>query len=134
MPTHRPIFCFRVETEEMYGAFSPDRTRLLTGGDGAVPKVQIWDVESWNCWTTLIGHKEPVAALAWTKDQRWVASGAFDKCVRLWDAHSGDCVHVLDNHRSYVRSVDFSRSGEKLLSGAGDGTVRLWEVASGTLL
>src|SRR6185503_7167327 len=106
-----------VQTEEMYGKFSPDCTCLLTGGDGAVPRVQIWDVESGNCLKTLIGHKEPVAALAWTKDERWVASGAFDQRVRLWDVRSGDCVRVLENHRSYVRSVEFSQSGDKLLSG-----------------
>ncbi len=78
-----------VETEEMYGAFSPDRTRLLTGGDGAVPKVQIWDVKNGNCVETLRGHAGPIGAVAWTKDQRWVASGAFDQCVRLSDVGSG---------------------------------------------
>jgi WD40 repeat protein len=63
-----------VQTGEMYGAFSPDRSRLLTGGDGPVPKVHIWDIETGNCLHTLTGHKEPVAALAWTGDQRWAAS------------------------------------------------------------
>jgi WD40 repeat protein len=67
-----------VETEEMYGTFSPDRSRLLTGGDGADPKVHIWDVESGNCLQALKGHGGPVAALTWSGDQRLVASGAFD--------------------------------------------------------
>jgi len=98
-----------VQTSEMYGAFSPDRSRLLTGGDGHVPKVHIWDVETGNCLQALTGHKGPVAALAWTEDQRWVALGAFDGCVRLWDVGSGICVCVLESHRSYVRSVDFSQ-------------------------
>ena len=71
------VFRLPVETEEMYGAFSPNRSRLLTGGDGANPKVHIWDVETGNCLRVLKGHKEPVAALAWTEDQRVVASGAF---------------------------------------------------------
>jgi WD40 repeat protein len=72
-----------VQTSEMYGAFSPDRSRLLTGGDGPGPKVHIWDIETGNCLYELAGHKEPVAALAWTADQQWVASGAFDQSVRL---------------------------------------------------
>ena len=124
----------QVETEEMYGVFSPDRSRLLTGGDGANPKVHIWDVETGNCLRVLNGHKEPVAALAWAADQRSVASGAFDRSVRLWEVASGECLRVLAGHRSYVRSVDFSQSRERLLSGSGDGVVRLWELATGSML
>src|SRR5262249_2147734 len=123
-----------VQTSEMYGAFSPDRSRLLTGGDGPVPKVQIRDVETGSCLQAFTGHKEPVAALAWTEDQRWVASGAFDGCVRVWDVGSGECLGVLEGHPFYVRSVGFGQSGEQLLSGAGDGVVRLWELPTGKLL
>src|SRR5437763_443932 len=123
-----------VETEEMYGVFSPDRSRLLTGGDGANPKVHIWDCETGSLVRMLSGHKEPVAALAWAQDQQWVASGAFDGEVRLWDVASGECLLVLAGHRSYVRSVDFNRSREGLLSGSGDGVVRLWELATGKML
>ena len=91
-----------------------------------------WHPESYRqIWA---GNKEPVAALTWTKDQRWLASGAFDRCVRLWDVSSGECLGVLEGHRSYVRSVDFSQSREQLLSGAGDGVVRLWELPAGKLL
>ena len=31
----------------------------------------------------IAGHKGPVAALAWSTDQQWIASGAFDQSVRL---------------------------------------------------
>lgn len=127
-------FQLPVETTEMYGVFSPDRSRLLTGGDGREPKVHIWDVETGNALQVFTGHREPVAALAWAADQRWVASGAFDRCVRVWDVGSGECLRVLDGHRSYVRSVDFSRSREQLLLGSGDGVVRLWELSSGKRL
>src|SRR5215468_9320784 len=115
-----------VETEEMYGDFSLDRSRLLTGGDGSNPKVHIWDVETGNCLRVLTGHKEPVAALAWATDQRLAASGAFDGDVRVWDVSSGECFLRLAGHRSYVRSVHFSRSGERLVSASGDGVVRIW--------
>ena len=62
------VLHLQVETGEMYGVFSPDRSRLLTAGDGVNPKVQIWDVETGNCFRVLNGHKEPVAALAWAED------------------------------------------------------------------
>ena len=103
-----------VHTTEMYGAFSPDRSRLLTGGDGADPKVHIWDVETGRCLHELTGHKEPVAALGWSVDQQWIASGAFDQSIRLWDVRSGACLLSLEGHQPYVRSVDFGQSGEVL--------------------
>ena len=123
-----------VHTTEMYGAFSPDRSRLLTGGDGADPKVHIWDVETGRCLHELTGHKEPVAALGWSVDQQWIASGAFDQSIRLWDVRSGACLLSLEGHQPYVRSVDFGQSGEVLLSGGGDGVVRLWALPNGTPL
>jgi hypothetical protein len=47
----------------MYGVFSPDCSRLLTGGDELIPKVQIWDIETGKCPQTLTRHKEPFAWL-----------------------------------------------------------------------
>ncbi len=38
-----------VETSEMFGVFSPNRSLLVTGGDGPAPKVQIWDFETGDC-------------------------------------------------------------------------------------
>lgn len=123
-----------VQTQEMCGAFSPNRSRLLTGGDGPAPKVQIWDVETGSSLKVLYGHREPVMSLTWTDDQLRVASGASDQCVRIWDVDSGQCIRVLDGHRSYIRSVEFSPSGELLLSGSGDGVVRLWDLLTGKLV
>ena len=123
-----------VHTTEMYGAFSPDRSRLLTGGDGPNPKVRLWDVETGNCLYELTGHTGPVTALAWTVDQQWIASGAFDQTVRVWDVRSGNCLLVLEGHRPYVRSITFGQSREQLLSGAGDGVVRLWALPDAKLL
>ena len=47
------VLHLQVETEEMYGVFSPDRSRLLNGGDGPNPKVRIWDVQTGNCLRVL---------------------------------------------------------------------------------
>ena len=124
----------KVQTEEMYGVFSSDRSLLLTGGDGANPKAHIWNIETGACLQVFNGHREPVAALAWAGDRQYLASGAFDRSVRLWDVPSGECLRVFSAHRSYVRSVEFSHSQERILSGSGDGSVRLWESATGKLL
>src|SRR5260370_39751336 len=92
-------FQLPVQTTEMYGAFSPDRSRLLTGGDGPDPKVHIWDVETGNSLQVFTGHKQPVAALAWAEDQRAIATGAFERRVRVWEVGSGKRIRVLDDRR-----------------------------------
>ena len=115
-----------VHTTEMYGAFSPDRSRLLTGGDGRRSEGPRLGCRNRELPYELTGHTQPVAALAWSDDQQWIASGAFDQSVRVWDVRSGNCLFVLEGHRPYVRSVAFGQSREQLLSAAGDGVVRLW--------
>jgi WD40 repeat protein len=116
----------------MCGTFSPDRSRLLTGGDGADPKVHIWDVETGNCLHTLAGHKEPVASLAWADNQLWVASGAFDRCVRLWDVGSGEELMSLDAYEhDEISDVIIDSTAALLIVRSnfrGDVTCKVWDI------
>jgi WD40 repeat protein len=123
-----------VHTSELYAAFSPDRSHVLTGGDGPAPRASIWEVATAACLRRLGEHAQPIAALAWTADQRRVASGAFDGAVRVSGADASESVQLLTGHGRYVRSVEFSASGQRLLSGAGDGIVRIWDLRSGALM
>jgi WD40 repeat protein len=105
----------------MYGTISPERSRLLTGGDGP-------------CLQALHGHEAPIAALAWSPDQQIIASGALDRSVGLWNVATGDCLFTLSGHQSYVRSVDFSPSGQQLISASGDGLIRRWDQSTRKIL
>jgi WD40 repeat protein len=117
----------------MYGAFSPDGTRLLTGVDGHRPCAQIWDLDTGKSLWILKGHIEPIIAVTWSKDQNLVASGSHDGVVRVWDANSGLCLRIFE-HQTYVRSVEFSPDNMSLLVGLGDGTIWLWELKDGLRL
>jgi WD40 repeat protein len=71
---HR-AFSLPAATHEMYGAFSPDTSRLLSGGDGVEPEVRIWDVETGGSLRVFKGHKQPVSALFCnTCDTNWPPS------------------------------------------------------------
>lgn len=78
----------------------------------------------------LAGHKEAVAAVAFSPDGKTVATGSFDKTIKLWDAAAQKEVRALDGHAGMVLTVTFTKDGTKLLSGGEDNLVKLWNLAA----
>ncbi len=68
-----------------YIAFSPDGSRLATGGTLPEQTIRLWDVESGNLVAEFSGHNSQVESLAFSPDGRLLASGSFDRSILLWD-------------------------------------------------
>lgn len=77
------------------------------------------------------GHSQRSDALAFSPDNRYLASASADSTIRIWDAVYGNELRVLSGHAGGVRCVSFSADGQTLASGGVDGKVKLWDVASG---
>lgn len=92
--------------------------------------VMLADVASRNVLRVLEGHAQVVKALAFSADDRMLASGGDDNQLRLWDVNSGQLIKVIGQSDSMNRLI-FSVDGKRLISGGKDGTVKLWDVASG---
>ena len=75
---------------------------------------------------TLRGHAREVNSVAFSRDGKWLASGADDKTVRVWEWERGRERARLEGHAGGVWSVAFSPDGRLLASRSNNGTVRLW--------
>src|SRR5207248_10783303 len=78
-------------------------------------------------------HTDIVTSLAFSPDERTLASGNFDGSVTLWNVASG--VLLWSGwHTDNIFSVAFSPDGSLLASGSNDAAVRLWDPLSGRQL
>ena len=77
------------------------------------------------------GHAQPVTAVAWSRDDRWIASGSYDDTVQVWDATNGGHVFTYHGHKDSVTVVAWSPDGKRIASGSDDDTVQVWDARSG---
>jgi WD40 repeat protein/serine/threonine protein kinase/tetratricopeptide (TPR) repeat protein len=110
-------------------AWSPDGTRLASGGQDAM--VRVWDAASCKETRALRGHAEAVEAVAWSPDGTRLASAGHDGTVKVWDAATGEETRTLRGHAMTVKSVAWSCDGTRLASAGEDQTVKIWDATTG---
>jgi WD40 repeat protein len=109
---------------------SPDgKVLLLVRGR----KVRPYLVKTGRPLTASWVHGETVSAAAFSRDGRWVVTGASDKLVRVWHVQSGKLVRVLRGHDAPVISAAFSRDGRLVLTGGDDQRACMWDWPQGVL-
>ncbi|KAG1810864.1 WD40-repeat-containing domain protein [Suillus subaureus] len=113
-------------------AWSPDRTRLLSGGDDHDPTIREWDTSSWTQvdlpWT---GHTYKVNSIAINASGTHAVSASSDNSVRLWQLSDKHTIAIFQ-HTSSVVCAAFSADGTRILSGGYDKKVTEWTAPMGT--
>jgi hypothetical protein len=88
---------------------------------------------------------EPLYAVAFSPDSRWLATGGITGAIRLADLTEGGTVRELPGHRApdaatefrnghrvgEIRALAFSPDGRVLASGGEDDCIILWEMLTG---
>jgi WD40 repeat protein len=121
---------FRGRDSYIYSvALSKNGKYLLASGGGA----KLWDVETAKEIRSFGAHGN-VNSVAFSANERYVATGDGDLAARLWDLESGKEVRSFTGHSDAIASVALSRDGKYLVTGSRDNTSKLWEIASGKQL
>jgi WD40 repeat protein len=121
--------------------FAPDFRSMITAlafsPDGATLAGPTWDDEGIALLDARTGEQkgdlyaeDPVLAVAFSADGKFVAAGEQMGAVVIWDVERESDVAHLAGHEWVVFAVAFSRDGTSLISGGADGTVRVWDVAA----
>ncbi|MGD9724416.1 MAG: protein kinase [Pirellulales bacterium] len=110
-------------------AFSHDG-RLVATGSGPERVIRIWDAETGALGERLSGVTFDVYTLAFSPDDRLLASGHRNGAVQLWDTASWCVSHQLLGHAAAVRDLAFAADGHQLATASADGVVKTFDVAS----
>lgn len=111
--------------------FSPDGELFVSGNGQAV---EIWNPQTWQRIKALEGNVSWINSIAFSSDQKFLASCGSGGRVGIWDIQSGKCLRFLQGHTDRTRVIAFSSDNHILASGSQDKTIRLWNVRDGRCL
>ena len=108
----------------------------LVGADESSGWLAVWEVAAGRKTITFKTHDRArwgtlTHRLAFSPDERWIATGGKDKTARVWEVTTGQQVALMRGHEDYVYISDFSPDGTMLLTHSDDGSARLWDASSG---
>ncbi len=108
-------------------AFSPSGKFLAFGG---YKDLKLWDMSNASELNIFKGHSETIESIAFSPDEKVVASGSDDETIKLWDCKSGKLLKTLDTKSHVIVIVGFSPDGNVLaVTGVqDDGILELWDI------
>jgi WD40 repeat protein/serine/threonine protein kinase len=110
-------------------AFSPDGTKLATGGWDQT--AVIWDAVTGRRLHTLSSHGHSVGQAEFSHDGSQLVTASWDKTPMLWDVASGRLLRSFAGHEDTVTDAALSPDGRWLASSSLDNTIRVWDAKSG---
>jgi WD40 repeat protein/serine/threonine protein kinase len=108
-------------------AITPDGKQVAAVSNGDVPAVRLFSVASGKEVRRLIGHTQPIFALAISEDGELLASAGKDRTLRIWGIEDGLERGQLLGHEQQVNGLAFSPDRRTVVSAGLDSTARVWQ-------
>jgi WD40 repeat protein len=115
-------------------AFSPDGKLLATGGGdpSRSGELILWNVETKSMVRNLIdAHSDTVFGIEFSRDGKYLVSGAADKFVKQFEVETGKLVRSYEGHTHHVLGVSWKGDGSRIASAGADNAIKIWNVETG---
>ncbi|KAI8644133.1 WD40-repeat-containing domain protein [Parasitella parasitica] len=85
--------------------------------------------EAWRPVKYLRGHESDVQDLAWSKDNKYLASCGVDGFVIVWNGATFEQITKIDQHSDFVKGVTWDPAGKFLASQSDDKMVKVFRTS-----
>lgn len=125
------VIQFRQHADAVYCiAVHPSDPKLVATGSGE-DKACLWDPTTGELRKELLGHRDTVAAIAFSADGLYVATGGLDGVVAVWTAADGQLACSLEGPSEAVTWIAWHQRGHVILAGSEDTTCWMWKAPEG---
>jgi len=101
---------------------------ILAAADCTNRAIRLFETDSWKVKASNFPHSARISCLAWSKDDKYIASGDIDQKISVWNTQAGKRKAVEKHaHRlTQVNSLSWV-DDHTLVSASQDGNIKVWE-------